>query len=666
MANSINEVRVPSLLGSKTLRYTLMITFIAHIVFTILSFISNIWLGLLMVAIFIIAWGFGYRFLTEYEERLNLYINNLSYRIKRGEQEAIIKMPMGIILYNNEFEIEWINPYMQNQVKDDESLIGDSIDTVHESLLDSVVNETDEQAFGLIDWGDNTYHYEIQKNLKAIYLLDVTQYVAVKKEYEQYKPVIGWLFLDNYDEAVKDLDDREVSALDNLLTTYLSNWAHKNNIFYKKTSDDRYLLLLSYNELEKVESEKFTIIDSIRERTSKRNVPVTISIGLAYGEESFSPLADLAQKNLDLALGRGGDQAIVKEVSQEPRYYGGKTNPTEKRTRVRSRMISQALQELILEAENVYIMGHSNPDMDAIGSSFGIARIAMMLQQKAYVVINQNNLSNDVKKLVEETKKYSETYDNIISPQKAEDKITANDLVILVDHHKPTLSIAPELLSLTKKNIIIDHHRRGEEFTENPLLVYIEPYASSTAELITEFFEYVPVEGNPINRIEATAMLGGIIVDTNNFSLRTGSRTFNSASYLQSVGANITLIQRLLKEDPQTYVERGEIFKTIEFVRDGFAIAVGSENKTYNPVTAAQTADEMLNMTGVEASFVITKRAANTVGISARSLGEVNVQRIMEQMGGGGHLSNAATQIDDQSILEIKEELSQIILDLDN
>lgn len=657
--------RVPNLFGSQALKASLSITFIAHVLITILSFILNIWLGLIMVAIFLISWFFAYRFFNQYDDQLNEYINNLSYRIKRGEQEAIIKMPMGIILYNDEFEIQWINPYIHNHVTENKSLIGDSIDVVDASLLDKVVTDKEVDQFGLIDWDNKTYHYEIQKDLKAIYLLDVTDYVAVKKEFEEYKPVIGWLILDNYDEAIKDLDDREVSSLDNLLTTYLSKWAHKYNVFYKKTSDDRYLIMLSYNELQKVEEDKFNIIESIRERTYKRNVPLTVSIGLAYGEESFSSLAEQAQKNLDLALGRGGDQAIVKEVGEEPRYYGGKTNPTEKRTRVRSRMISQAMQELMLEAGNIYVMGHTNPDMDAIGSAFGIARIAMMLKQNAYVVINQNNVTNDINKLLSETEKYEETYNNILSPQEAEDQITEDDMVVLVDHHKPTLSIAPELLNYTKKNIIIDHHRRGEEFTENPLLVYIEPYASSTAELITEFFEYVPVEGNPINRIEATAMLGGIIVDTNNFSLRTGSRTFNAASYLQSVGANITLIQRMLKEDLNTYLERSRLFKTINFVKEGFAIAVGEEDKIYNPVTAAQTADEMLNMTDVEASFVITKRAANTVGISARSLGMVNVQRIMEQLGGGGHLSNAATQIDDQTIQEVKDKLVEVIHSID-
>ena len=666
MENSNHSDRMPVLFGSKSLKTIITITFVAHIILTLLSFIGSVWQGLIMVVVFLIAWGFGFRFVNQYHEKLDEYIMNLSFRIKRGEQEAIIKMPMGIILYNDDLEIEWINPYMQNYVNDVDNLIGKSIGVVHESILDKIVSDKELDQYGLIDWGEKTYHYEIQKGLKAVYLLDVTEYVAVKKEYEHYKPVIGWLFLDNYDEAVKDLDDREVSALDSLLTTYLSRWAKNNGIFYKKTSSDRFLIILSYSELKTVEENKFNIIDYIRERTSKRNVPLTISIGLAYGEDSFNNLADLAQKNLDLALGRGGDQAVVKEVGYEPRYYGGKTNPTEKRTRVRSRMISQALQELIIEANSVYIMGHANPDMDAIGSSFGIARIAMMLEQEAQVVINPNDLANDVQKLIKETEKYSETYDNIVTPKEAAERITEEDIVILVDHHKPTLSIAPELLNKTKRNVVIDHHRRGEEFTENPLLVYIEPYASSTAELITEFFEYVPVEGNPINKIEATALLGGIIVDTNNFSLRTGSRTFNSASYLQSVGANITLIQRLLKEDKETYLERSELFKTIEFAKHGCAIAVGSDDQIHHPVTAAQTADEMLNMTDVEASFVITKRAENTVGISARSLGKINVQLIMEEMGGGGHLSNAATQIDSQTIQEVKDNLIDIINSLDD
>ena len=651
--------RVPKLLGQQSLKMTVLLAIIAQAILITLSFFTKFWLGLAMFIAFVLTWLLVYHFVLKYELKLEDYVMNLSYRIKRSEQEALIKMPMGIILYNSESEVEWVNPYLQSHIAEEDNILGQPLKQVHNKLIDHI--EKDELA-GLIDWKDKTYQYRIHKNLRAIYLLDVTEYVAIKEQYEEYKPVIGWLFLDNYDEVTKDLDDRGVSALDGLLTTYLSNWAKQHNVFYKKISDDRYFIILSYNELERLESEKFNIIDHIRERTSKRNLPLTISIGLAYGEETFSNLSDLAQKNLDLALGRGGDQVIVKGIEDEPRYYGGKTNPMEKRTRVRSRMISQALQEQIVEAEHVYIMGHSNPDMDAIGSAFGVARIAMMLDQNASVVINNDDIPNDIGKLLEETEKYPETYNNVITPKKAVSQITERDLVILVDHHKPTLSIAPNLLKKTKKNVVIDHHRRGEEFTENPLLVYIEPYASSTAELITEFFEYVPTDGNPINRIEATAMLGGIIVDTNNFSLRTGSRTFDAASFLQSVGANITLVQRLLKEDAENYIERGRLIETIDYVYENVGVAIGDENKIYPPVLAAQTADTMLNMTDIEASFVITRRSKNTVGISARSLGKINVQLIMEKMGGGGHLSNAATQIDGKSIQEVKADLTEHII----
>lgn len=654
------EESIPKFLDRPFMRSMILFAVAALILLTILSFIASIWIGLVMLLLVIItiivAWKFG----KEYVVELNNYILNLSYRIKRGEQEALIKMPIGIILINQNEEIDWINPYMQTQLSNEESVLGKHISEVNEEIYQLVQN-IDNADSNLLQWNNKIFQVILQEDIHAIYLMDITEYAEVREKYEEARPVVGWLFLDNYDEVVQGLDDRGVSGFNSLLTTYLSNWGKQHSIFYKKTSDDKYFLLLNRSELERIENEKFNIIDNIRDRTSKRNLPLTISIGIAYGDDDFEKLAEVAQSNLDLALGRGGDQAIVKEVDKEPRYYGGKTNPMEKRTRVRSRMISQAMQELIKESDQVFVMGHKNPDMDAIGSSLGIARISMMLKKKCYVVVDQDDLSSDVSKLMKEIETQNQVNQNIISPQEAEEQITDNDLVILVDHHKPFMSIAPNLLKKTKKNIVIDHHRRGEEFTENPLLVYIEPYASSTAELITELFEYVSSEGEPINRIEATAMLGGIIVDTNNFSLRTGSRTFDAASYLQSVGANSTMIQRLLKEDPETYLKRSKLIETLEFVHEGVAIAHGKDEQIYPPVTSAQTADTMLSMSGVEAAFVITKRSDDMIGISARSLGKINVQIIMEKMGGGGHLSNAATQIDGKSVQEVREELIELI-----
>ena len=448
------------------------------------------------------------------------------------------------------------------------------------------------------------------------------------------------------------------------MTTYLSNWARQHNIYYKRIENDKYLLLLRHDELERLEDENFNIVNNIRDYTSKRNLPLTVSIGVSYGEASFIELAELSQKDLDLALGRGGDQAIVREVGQEPRYYGGNTNPMEKRTRVRSRMISEALQEQIKQAPTTYVMGHMFPDMDAIGSSLGIARIAMMLGKDAKVIIDQEKIGNDISNLLDEISKYHETAKNIISPEEAFEEISQEDLVVLVDHHKPSMSIAPYLNEETNKVVIIDHHRRGDEFPDKPILVYIEPYASSASELITELFEYVSSDSNSINRIEATTMLGGIIVDTNNFSLRTGSRTFDAASYLQSVGANTTTIQRMLKESPENYLTRMEIVKNMEFVTKGMAVAHGEEKDYHRQVIAAQAADTILSMTDVEASFVIIRIDEETIGVSARSLGKVNVQRVMEKMGGGGHLTNAATQVKNSTILEVKEQLKQAIEEL--
>lgn len=417
-----------------------------------------------------------------------------------------------------------------------------------------------------------------------------------------------------------------------------------------------------------MEEENFSILDRIRERTSKQNIPLTLSMGIAYAEseneeiESLTDIATLAQSNLDLALGRGGDQVVVKSVSGDMRYYGGKTNPMEKRTRVRSRMISQALQELIKQADQVMIMGHASPDMDAVGSALGIRRIAEMNGKEGWVVIEPQKYSNDIGKLIEEIEKDNQISRYIITPEVAEEMMTLNTLVILVDFHRPSMAIAPNLLQGKNQVVVIDHHRRGEEFPDNPALVYIEPYASSTAELVTELFEYQSHDAEPINKIEATAMLGGIIVDTKSFSLRTGSRTFDAASYLRSCGADAVIIQKLLKEDADTYLLRSHLIEAMEFVTENIALTAGEETKEYGTVVAAQTADTMLSMTNVDAAFVIFKREDNRIGISARSLGEINVQIIMEEMGGGGHLSNAATQLEDVSVAEAKDKLKASIL----
>ncbi|MDT1940724.1 MULTISPECIES: DHH family phosphoesterase [Carnobacterium] len=659
MEKKLPHEKLPSFLKDEKLRIATFVLSGLLVLIVILAFFAKFYIGLALSVLFIIVLLLLYYSMKKITVETNKYIADLSYRIKRGEQEALIKMPIGILLYNEKYEVQWTNPYLQLYLGKKE-VLGKKIDEIDLELA-NVIKNNKTKGLSNVRWGDKEFQIIVQDDIKVIYLMDITQYYKIKEQYEEEQLVIGNIFIDNYDEIVQSMNDRSTSNLNNFVTTQLSNWAKEHHIYLKRVSEDRFIVLMYLKSLQKIEEEKFSIIDRVRERTSKQNFPLTLSIGLAYGDKDLSNLANLAQSNLDLALGRGGDQVVVKSSEEDARFYGGKTNPMEKRTRVRSRMISQALQELMKQSDQIFVMGHKYPDMDAIGSCLGIRRIAEMNHKEAWIVVNPDEFSNDISRLMDEVKKDANISKYIITPKEAAEKMTATSLLVMVDMHRPSISIAPELLTLTNQIVVIDHHRRGEEFPENPVLVYIEPYASSAAELITELFEYQSNESDPINKIEATAMLAGIIVDTRSFSLRTGSRTFDAASYLRSCGADSVMIQRLLKENVDTYLLRSHLIQSIEFVKSNLAIATGEEDETYDTVVAAQAADTMLSMADVDASFVITKRADGRVGISARSLGEINVQIIMEALGGGGHLSNAATQVSDTTVAEAKEQLKQVI-----
>ena len=409
-----------------------------------------------------------------------------------------------------------------------------------------------------------------------------------------------------------------------------------------------------------MEKGKFTILDDVRELTTKQNVPLTLSIGVGAGVSSLPELGNIAQSSLDLALGRGGDQVAIKQPNGKVKFYGGKTNPVEKRTRVRARVISHALKELVLESDKVIIMGHKNPDMDAIGAAIGIHKVAQMNQKEAYIVINFQEIDTAVRRLMEEIKRQESLFTKFITPDQALEIATGDTLLVVVDTHKPSLVIEEHLLNKIEDVVVIDHHRRGEEFIENPLLVYMEPYASSTAELVTELLEYQP-KSVKIEMLEATALLAGIIVDTKSFTLRTGARTFDAASYLRGQGADTVLVQKFLKEDIENYVKRAKIIENVQFYKEGIAIAIAKEEEAVDGVLIAQTADTLLTMDGIIASFVIAPRGETMIGISARSLGEINVQIIMESLHGGGHLTNAATQLSNMPMEEVEARLKLAI-----
>ena len=655
--------QIPEFLRNKHLRIIAVFLLILSLVCATLAFIVNAWLGIIVLLLILLTIGLSFITLKQVMQDTTHYISDLSYKIKRSEQEALLKMPIGILMLNDLAEVVWVNPTMQ-KLFGQEEILGKKLTEADEELAKVINDNMSNKDSVEIKWQDKKFNMLVQNDINVVYLLDITHYAEIQKQYDDSRLVIGQIFIDNYDEVTQSMNDTNISNLSNYITNELSSWASQMGMFLKMIDEDHYFVLAYTKSLTQMEKEKFKLLDRIRERTSKQNFPVTLSIGLAYGGTDLAKLSRLSQSNLDLALGRGGDQVVVRGVDDsQARFYGGKTNPMEKRTRVRARMISQALQELMSQSDDIFVMGHARPDMDSIGACLGIRRIAKMNGKQCWLVLDTDNLHSDIQRLLDEIDNYPDIKESIISPEEALQKATEKSLLLMLDLSKPSISMSPELYDQLKNRvIIIDHHRRGEEFPENPMLVYIEPYASSTCELITEMFEYQSrYSDDPINKLEATAMLTGIIIDTKSFSLRTGTRTFDAASYLRSVGADSQMSQHFMKENVQSFLQRNHLIDRVEFVGNGNAVVVGENDRAYDPVTAAQAADSLLTVSGVQASYVVTHRSEDIIGISARSNGETNVQIIMEKMGGGGHLSNAATQIEDRDILDVRKQLLDLI-----
>ncbi|WP_283583148.1 DHH family phosphoesterase [Limosilactobacillus difficilis] len=631
------------------------------IISLVIAFNLNWVIGLIMVVFLAVGLYISLNQLYKLRDDTNTYLSDLTYQLERGQQEALLDMPLGMITMDDHEMVKWINPYMAKYFKL-ETVVGKPLSDVDFKLAKLVKKYQQEKQPLIVSWKRRRFEFLVQERFHTIYLMDVTRYQQIEERYKNERVFVGQIYLDNYIELTQGMNDSEVSNLHNYVTSEISKWAKVNHLLMKVIDDDNYLIVGYQRSLDSLEKKKFKILDVIRNNTTKQNSPVTLSVGIAYGEHDLMKMANTAQQNLDLALGRGGDQVVVRAEDSEARFYGGKTNPMEKRTRVRARMISQAMQELMAEADQIFVMGHNKPDMDSMGACLGIRRIASMNSHNCWIVLDTEHVHSDIARLMLEINKYKDIKDHIITPDEAMAKATSKSLLVMVDHSKPSISISPKLFQqLQNRVMIIDHHRRGEEFPENPLLVYIEPYASSTCELITEMFEYQPRDSESLNKLEATTMLTGIQVDTKSFTQRAGTRTFDAASYLRSAGADGLMIQHFMKENPDSFLNRNHLISNVKFINDRMALCVGEDNQSYDPVTAAQAADMLLQMDGIDASFVITKRADNVISVSARSMGDFNVQLVMEKMGGGGHLSNAATQIKGKTVSQVRDELVDLL-----
>ncbi len=667
MKDFLRKLELPAFIKDSRLTASVIIILALSLLGSIIGMIMNPLFGLALVLIFILTVAFATYGTYILAGNANNFAMNLSYRIKRSEQEAMIKMPLGILLYDDDRQIQWVNPYLQLYLKGDD-LIGHTIEAIDpdlNKLLDQAI-KSKTSANHIVKWDDHVFEMVVQDDLGVIYMLNISRYAKIEERYKADRLAIGQIFIDNYDELSEVMHDQELSAMSSYVQNTLSTYVQKFNSYLKRIDEDHFLFLAHVQDLQKMEQDKFSVLDKVRQETSRNNRPLTLSIGIAFGSDSLTKIADQAQSNLDLALGRGGDQVVLREPGKDAHFYGGKSNPMERRTRVRARMVSQAISELFKDADRVFVVGHQRPDMDSVGSGIGVVKIARLHDVKANFVLDTNRTNYDVGRLVARMQKENQDEDIFISPDEAIEQATDKSLLVMVDHSKYSITYSQDLYDrLQNRIIVIDHHRRGEEFPENPMLTYVEPYASSTSELVTEMVEYQqPSEGKRVlTDLEATALLAGITVDSKEFSLRTGTRTFDAASYLRSIGADSAVVSSLLKEDIDSFLERTHLVATLKMVKPHMAILCGPDNKIIDPIITAQAADTALDLENVGASFAITRRSQDMIGISARSMGKINVQIIMEKLGGGGHLSNAATQIKGATVESARTQLLQAIDD---
>lgn len=490
--------------------------------------------------------------------------------------------------------------------------------------------------------------------LIAFYLFDETEENVLRKKNMEQRLATGLIYLDNYDDAIESVEDVRRSLLSALIERKINKYFSSMDAIVKKIEKDKYFLAIQQKYVSQLQSNKFSILDEIKSVNIGNEMSVTASIGLGVNGETYVQSCDYARVAIDLALGRGGDQAVLKD-GDKIYFYGGKTKQVEKNTRVKARVKAHALRELLETKEKVLIMGHQLSDIDAFGAAVGIYRVCRAVNKRAYIILNE--ITTSVKPLVdrfEESEDYED--DMFIKNGKAMELVDSNTAVVVVDVNRPSYVECPDILKSTKAIVVLDHHRQSSEVIEGAALSYIEPYASSTSEMVAEILQYI-YDGLKLKQVEADALYGGIILDTQNFTNNTGVRTFEAAAYLRKNGANVMRVRQLFRDDMEDFRAKAEAIKNVEVYEEKYAITVLPADGLDSPtVVGAQTANELINIRGIKASFVLTDYN-DKIYISARSTDEISVQLIMERLGGGGHLNTAGAQLEcsvDEARAQIK------------
>ena len=593
-------------------------------------------------------------------------------RENRGLSQArvgsLINFPLPTVVADTEGDIKWYNGEFK-QIFNENSLINKNIKELISELKDAEFwKNSAKSILENVTYGERHFKIAGSKTIESgdsdknavivLYFYEITDFVSLEKKYEAEKTFECMLFVDNYDEIMEATKNAEIPQVQAQIYRVINDWANENGGVLIKYERDKYCIIFENNKLSDFINNKFEILSKVRAIQEGNSLPVTISIGIGTGGANIYENDEFAKNAINMALGRGGDQVVIKD-NEQFRYYGGATNEYERSTKVKARVVSVALSGLMDAAENIVVMGHKNADVDSVGAAFGIYRLGKLHNKPVNIVLETyNHTVGMMLSRLENVEEYSGLF---INNQQALSKVTENTLLIIVDTHKPSIVENQQILSRTSQIVVIDHHRRAAEFVNNTVLVYHEPYSSSTCEMVTEILQYSK-DKKALTKLEAECLYAGMVLDTKNFTFKTGVRTFEAASFLRKQGVDTVAIKTMFQQDFSSYVKKSAIIKDAEIIKDCIAIGTYVEIDKDITTLAAQAADEMLNIKGITTSFVLCRTETGTI-ISGRSLGGINVQVILEKLGGGGHITIAGAQLEDMTLDESLEKLKEAIED---
>lgn len=621
------------------------------------TFYYNLYIGISGLFIFIYLVWYNIRNNRMRKDEWDRLVGDLSENLDVAGRNTISKIPMPLVIINNEGKIIWLNNLFNSIVN--QNMYGKEINTIIKDFSVQKIIEKKINSFDKVEINGEIYNVlvsPIENNVKKqgkkyiiiLYFINKTDYHTVYEMYNDKKPITALIEVDNYDDVIKSTEEANRPLLIAEVDRRINTFATDLEGVIRKYDDNKYIVIFENKNLNHLIEKKFDILDNLRDIDVGNKLPVTLSIGIGKNGENLYKLHQYAIAAKDLALGRGGDQAVIKDGDRLS-FFGGKSKEVEKRTKVKARVIAHAIGDLIDQSSEVIIMGHDVPDIDCLGAALGIYRGCRLKQKNAYILLNKTNKS--IEKIVDKINKSEEHQGIFINNEAAMQKIQRNPLLIILDVHRRNFVEFPELVDKITNKVIIDHHRKSADFIDNATISYIETYASSTCELVTEILQYL-IEKPKLHEIEAQALMAGIYVDTKNFTFKTGVRTFEAAGFLRRLGADLIEIKKLFSDDLETYIERTTLVSKAEIYNNNIAISL-HEGEIKNTLIVPQAADELLKINGIEASFVLAT-VENDIMISGRSFGDINVQLILESIGGGGHMTIAGARLSNISISEAK------------